>query len=167
MKQAIRAADMSTIYGDYCIGAVLSDGKTVHAGFNRVQTTPSPLAHAECDAIRTLTEEKRTKYLPGWTLYTTHEPCFMCWGAIYWAGIKRVRFGITQQDLAKFGARHGDSHFKWRSCPVMGHQTTAEFVYGQLAAADIDGEQLAWKECGKMLVDMIKRQKHAKNQRTV
>ena len=39
------------------------------------------------------------------TLYTSAEPCAMCSGAIYWAGIGRVVFGQTERDLkAQTGA---------------------------------------------------------------
>ena len=33
------------------------------------------------------------------TLYTTAEPCAMCTGAIYWANIGRVVFGMTERKL--------------------------------------------------------------------
>lgn len=119
MGEAIRSAEMSSVYGDYPIGAVLSDGKTIHHGFNRVQTTPSPLAHAECDAIRTLTEELRTKYLTGWTLYTTVEPCAMCLTAAYWAGIKRVVYGLSQNQYVAQASQYADGFFRYRTCPIM------------------------------------------------
>ena len=44
--------------------------------------------------------------LPGCELYVTLEPCAMCAGAIYWAGIGRVVFGQTEKDLkAQTGAQ--------------------------------------------------------------
>ncbi|TIP76607.1 MAG: nucleoside deaminase, partial [Mesorhizobium sp.] len=33
------------------------------------------------------------------TLYTSAEPCAMCSGTIYWAGIGRVVFGQSEHDL--------------------------------------------------------------------
>ena len=39
------------------------------------------------------------------TLYSSAEPCAMCAGAIYWAGIGRVVFGQSERDLkAQTGA---------------------------------------------------------------
>ena len=32
-------------------------------------------------------------------MYTTAEPCSMCTGAIYWANIGRVVFGMTERKL--------------------------------------------------------------------
>ena len=50
---------------------------------------------------RTLTLEE----LQECTLYTSAEPCAMCSGSIYWAGIGRVVFGQTEHDLkAQTGA---------------------------------------------------------------
>jgi tRNA(Arg) A34 adenosine deaminase TadA len=34
------------------------------------------------------------------TLYTSTEPCAMCAGAIYWGGIARVVFALSEQGLA-------------------------------------------------------------------
>ena len=33
------------------------------------------------------------------TLYTTFEPCCMCTGAIYWANIGRIVYGLTEEKL--------------------------------------------------------------------
>ena len=38
-------------------------------------------------------------FLKDCTLYTTAEPCAMCAGAIYWAGIGRVVYGMSEKDL--------------------------------------------------------------------
>jgi len=32
-------------------------------------------------------------------LYTSTEPCAMCSGAIYWAGITKVVFGLPEKEL--------------------------------------------------------------------
>lgn len=33
------------------------------------------------------------------TLYTNFEPCVMCTGAVYWAGIGRIVYGASEKDL--------------------------------------------------------------------
>ena len=43
------------------------------------------------------------------TIYTSAEPCAMCAGAIYWAGLKRVVFGMTEADLKRFTGDHPEN----------------------------------------------------------
>jgi tRNA(Arg) A34 adenosine deaminase TadA len=53
------------------------------------------------------------RYEPGelahFTLYSSAEPCAMCAGAIYWAGIGRVVFGLTERDLKGLTGNHPDN----------------------------------------------------------
>lgn len=165
--RAIVSAEMSSVYGDYPIGAVLSDGVRVHHGFNRVQTTPSPLAHAECDAIRTLTEELRTKYLDGWTMYSTVQPCAMCMTAAYWAGIRRVVWGLGQEELHLFGRQYGDKLFKFRPCPILGNFQLRTLVRRNLEALGMElVGGVGYEEVLTMMVKFIKdNKKHAEKTR--
>src|SRR6202023_67302 len=43
------------------------------------------------------------------TLYVSAEPCAMCAGAIYWAGIGRVVFGLAERDLKSFTGNHREN----------------------------------------------------------
>lgn len=146
---------MSAVYGDYPIGAVLTDGVTIHAGFNRVQTTPSPLAHAECDAIRTLTGELRTKYLKEWTLYTTAEPCAMCLTACYWAGIKEIVYGMDQFDLMDFGREWGNDRFKFRPCPIL-TSDPGRMIKPVLRGHGIQFRQVSKNKVLRMMTEYVK-----------
>jgi tRNA(Arg) A34 adenosine deaminase TadA len=62
-----------------------------------------PTAHAEILAIRLASERSGTHDLSGCTIYSSCEPCPMCLGAVYWAGIKKVVFSSTRKDAAKAG----------------------------------------------------------------
>jgi tRNA(adenine34) deaminase len=85
-------------------GAVLVDRlaeRLVATGWNRGGTDPT--AHGEVDVIRCAAAEGAP---PDWsrlTLYTTAEPCPMCAGAIIWAGIPRVVYGVSIPWLAARG----------------------------------------------------------------
>ena len=63
--------------------------------------------HAEMELIRKacaeLTPEQRTRA----TLYTSTEPCVMCAGAIYWAGISNVVYGCSADALEKISGPGG------------------------------------------------------------
>ena len=43
------------------------------------------------------------------TIYTSAEPCAMCAGAIYWAGLKRVVYGLSEHDLKAITGNHPDN----------------------------------------------------------
>ena len=62
-------------------------------------------AHAEKLLASRAAKAYSTEFLQTCTLYTSAEPCAMCSGSVYWAGIGRVVFGQTERDLkAQTGA---------------------------------------------------------------
>src|SRR5262245_11607074 len=66
-------------------------------------------AHAErlaaTQACRTLSRV----VLAGSTLYSSAEPCAMCAGAIYWAGIGRVVYGLSEARLLALTGSHAEN----------------------------------------------------------
>ena len=59
--------------------------------------------HAEINAIRKASRKLKTFDLSGCTIYSTTEPCPMCFVAIHWARIKRIIYGTKTSDAKKFG----------------------------------------------------------------
>lgn len=101
MREALKEAEVALKEGNWPIGCVIElDGKTIARAHNQVYTLKDKTAHAEMLAIKQiqdiLHENKRKA-----TLYTTYEPCPMCFGATILSKIKRVVSGI---DLDKSGA---------------------------------------------------------------
>ena len=104
MRQAIRLASESVERGGGPFGAVIvRDGEVVAEGANSVTLHNDPTAHAEVTAIREACRRLGTFHLDGCTIYTSCEPCPMCLGAIYWAGIARVVYGNSRKDAAAIG----------------------------------------------------------------
>jgi tRNA(Arg) A34 adenosine deaminase TadA len=105
MQEAIAlsiAAVRSNLGGPF--GAVIvKDGKIIAKGSNRVFGDNDPTAHAEIMAIRAACQALQTFQLQGCELYTSCEPCPMCLGGIYWAGLERVYYANTQVDAAHIG----------------------------------------------------------------
>jgi guanine deaminase len=85
-------------------GAVIvKDGKIIGRGHNQVIKLNDPTAHAEIQAIRDACKNINSFSLEGATIYTTCEPCPMCFGAIHWARISKVVYALTKEDAAKIG----------------------------------------------------------------
>lgn len=104
MRRAIALASESVRRGGGPFGAVIvKDGEVVAEGSNSVTLLNDPTAHAEVSAIREACRKLGTFHLEGCTVYTSCEPCPMCLGAIYWAGIKQIFYGNTRKDAADIG----------------------------------------------------------------
>jgi guanine deaminase len=82
---------------------IVKDGRVVSIGTNQVTSCNDPTAHAEIVAIRAACAVLGSFQLDGCDIYTTCEPCPMCFGAIYWARPARVFFGATARDAADAG----------------------------------------------------------------
>lgn len=85
---------------DHPFGSIViaADGRAVEA-MNTVVTTGDPTGHAETNAVRTASQALTPEELATATLYTSTEPCAMCAGAIYWSGIARVVYALSESGL--------------------------------------------------------------------
>lgn len=68
-----------------------------------------PTAHAEAVAASEAGRRFTPTELANLTLYSNAEPCAMCAGAIYWAGIGRVVYGLAERDLLALTGDHRDN----------------------------------------------------------
>ena len=81
-------------------GAVIvKDGELVSSSHNTVFKTKNPTNHAEMNAIRAACDKLNTMDLSGCTLYSTCEPCPMCFAASWWANISNLVFGVSLEDV--------------------------------------------------------------------
>lgn len=102
MRRAINLAEegMTNNHGGPFGCVIAKDGAIIAEGYNRVTSTNDPTAHAEVVAIREACKKLGTFQLNGCTLYTSCEPCPMCFGAIYWARPDKVYFACNKKDAA-------------------------------------------------------------------
>ena len=90
--------------GPFGAVVVAGDGGLVGAGVNSVVALRSSLAHAEVmallDAQRCL-GRSRLGDGPGgpYTLVTSAQPCVMCFGAVFWAGLDALAIGARAADV--------------------------------------------------------------------
>ncbi|MEH1803806.1 nucleoside deaminase [Nostoc sp.] len=86
--------------GDAPYGAVIvKDNEVVAVAHNTVRRDNDPSAHAEINAIRSLTAKLKSLSLEGYSIYTTGEPCPMCATACVWSGLSEIVYGASIQDL--------------------------------------------------------------------
>lgn len=95
--------------GDHPFGALFAIGDEVLAeARNRVNTDRDITAHAETHLVRILEGRNLFDRLDEGTVYASCEPCPMCVGSLFWAGVRRVTYGLSAvrlMDLAKAPGR--------------------------------------------------------------
>ena len=104
MRIAIELSENSVRNGGGPFGAVIAkDGEIIAEGSNRVTIDNDPTAHAEVCTIRKACEKLGTFDLKGCVIYTSCEPCPMCFGAIYWAHLEKIYYANDRKDAGKIG----------------------------------------------------------------
>ncbi len=105
LNSAIKEAEIGINSGDGGpFGAIIvKDGVIISSAHNEVISSNDPTAHAEILAIRRASEKLCRFDLSDCEIYSTCEPCPMCFSAIHWAKIKKLYYGCTNQDAAKIG----------------------------------------------------------------
>lgn len=105
MHAAIHAASEALPRGEGGpFGACIErDGKILAVAHNTVLREHDATCHAEVNAIRALSRELQNFDLSGCTVYSTTEPCPMCFSAIHWARIGRIVFSTRIADVQALG----------------------------------------------------------------
>ena len=148
LRRAFAVASAARARGDHPFGAVLAgpDGTVLlEQGNGYSQEGHDRTAHAE----RLLASRAKiydVAFLSRCTLYTSAEPCAMCAGAIYWAGIGRVVYGQSEADLKVLTGDHSENptlDLPCRTVFAAGQRPT--IVVGPLLAAEAAALQAgAW-----------------------
>ena len=100
MKMAYEIARNAVGHGNHPFGALLvHEGKVVAKFENDVVTSGDITKHAETGLIGFASKTLSRKILSESILYTSTEPCIMCSGAIYWAGIQKIVFGVSEAQM--------------------------------------------------------------------
>lgn len=101
MRRAIQVSADARAHGNHPFGAILvaPDGSIVLEAENTVVVDHDVTGHAETNLVRLASRTIPADRLPDYTLVTSCEPCAMCSGAIYWAGIGRVVYGLSETGL--------------------------------------------------------------------
>jgi tRNA(Arg) A34 adenosine deaminase TadA len=105
MRLAIEASASALERGDGPFGATLThDSALLHVALNNQTSQSDVMGHAEVVLVREAAAKHGRDALLGATVYASGEPCAMCCGAMFWAGISRIVYAATQADIiAAFG----------------------------------------------------------------
>ncbi|MGV8151784.1 MAG: nucleoside deaminase [Candidatus Nanoarchaeia archaeon] len=103
MSLALKEAEIGLKEGNWPIGCIIElNGEVIAKAHNQIYSTNNRLAHAEILALSQV-QDKLEENKKKATLYTTYEPCPMCFGASILSRVKRVVCGI---DLDNSGAMY-------------------------------------------------------------
>jgi tRNA(Arg) A34 adenosine deaminase TadA len=111
LRLSFDVARRALTHGNHPFGAVLVDENrnVLLEAENGYMPSLDGTAHAErllaTQACTTLGADVLAKA----TLYSSAEPCAMCAGAIYWAGIGRVVYGLSEHRLRGVTGNHPEN----------------------------------------------------------
>ncbi len=104
MRMAIAKAKEGLDGGQMPFGAVIvRAGQVIACDHNEVWATSDITAHAEVTAIRRACAVVKGIDLSGCVIYSTTEPCPMCFSACHWAKLDRIIFGAAIDDARSAG----------------------------------------------------------------
>lgn len=110
LRQALSVSIRSRNNGNHPFGSILVDteGNVLLESENTFQTDGGP-GHAETNLAREAARKYTPDFLNQCTLYTSVEPCCMCAGTAYWAGIGAIVFGMTEHRLGELTGDHPEN----------------------------------------------------------
>ncbi len=108
LRLAFAVARRAREHGNHPFGALLADGQgnVLLEAENTVNTDHDCTGHAELNLMRLASQRFSAETLSRCTLYTSTEPCPMCAGSIFWGGVGRVVYALSEEGLY---AMTGDS----------------------------------------------------------
>jgi tRNA(Arg) A34 adenosine deaminase TadA len=102
LRQTVAIARTSRAAGNHPFGALLiGPGGEVLLSSGNTYATDRGVGHAETNVAQAAARAFAPEYLERCTLVTSVEPCCMCAGACYWAGIGTVVYGLSEKRLAE------------------------------------------------------------------
>jgi tRNA(Arg) A34 adenosine deaminase TadA len=111
LRRSFEVARLALSHGNHPFGAILVDaqGKVLMEVENGYMPAHDGTAHAERLLATWACTTLDPATLRAATLYSSAEPCAMCAGAIYWAGIGRVVYGLSEHRLQAITGNHPEN----------------------------------------------------------
>jgi tRNA(Arg) A34 adenosine deaminase TadA len=111
LRRSFDVARRAVAHGNHPFGAILVDRN--HNVLIETENGYMPAHDGTAHAERLLATQACTTLSPDAlrtaTLYSSAEPCAMCAGAIYWAGIGRLVYGLSEHRLRAVTGNHPEN----------------------------------------------------------
>lgn len=102
LKNAIELSKESIATGGFPVGALVTlDGKIISTGLSNGKQLKDATSHAEIVAIREASKILDRRDLKGAVIYSSLEPCLMCFSASYWAGVSKIVYACSKDKVSK------------------------------------------------------------------
>lgn len=99
MSLALKEAEKALKYGDVPVGVIIvKNNKIISKAYNKREKHNNTIEHAEIIAISKACKKTKNWRLNDCEIYITMEPCMMCCGAIEQSRIKKIVYGIKNEN---------------------------------------------------------------------
>jgi tRNA(Arg) A34 adenosine deaminase TadA len=131
LARALELAVEARERGDHPFGALLvTGGEIVAEARNRVISDHDLTAHAELMLVRQLEDRDQLQQFAQGTVFASCEPCPMCVGAMFWAGVRQVVFALSHSRLNDLARPPGGEPVGFTvSAAEIGHTATPAMTF--------------------------------------
>jgi tRNA(Arg) A34 adenosine deaminase TadA len=131
LRSAIELSRRARERGNQPFGALLTgpDGQVLLEAENTVVTGPDCTGHAATNLMRLASRQYTFEFLVGCSLYSSTEPCPMCSAAIFWGGVGRVLFALSERAFYQLKGPESDG-LRVACRDVFGHGQRPIEVHG-------------------------------------
>jgi tRNA(Arg) A34 adenosine deaminase TadA len=139
VRLTLEIAREARVAGNHPFGAILvgPNGEVLSRSGNTHGTSGDRTGHAERILMSSASVTWPADFLFRCTLVSSAEPCAMCAGSAYWAGIGRVVYGLSEHDLRELIGSHPENLTMDLPCRVvLGSGQRAIEVVGPLLEAE-------------------------------
>jgi tRNA(Arg) A34 adenosine deaminase TadA len=111
LRRSFDVARRARTHGNHPFGAILvsAAGDVLLEAENGFMPDRDMTGHAERLLCTQASKQLDAKTLAAATLYTSAEPCAMCAGAMYWTGVGRVVYGLSERRLKQITGNHAEN----------------------------------------------------------
>lgn len=107
LRRVIEAATQSRAAGRHPFSSlIVLDGEVIAEAPSLKSADSDATNHSEMRVLRAASATRPAPVLARATLYASTEPCAMCAGAAYWAGIGRLVYGFSEASLRRLTGAH-------------------------------------------------------------